>query len=256
VLGLTTAGGASAATIVVSEASLSAGWNADVNSGGTTAFVNADSLLNGGALQLDTDSTTASRASLSTTLHQGTLLSSVTELAYSTKQVAASFAGGDASYQLSIDLDGSAATTTDRTTLIYEPYWQDPVTPLGDPAPVVPGAWQDWDVDAGVFWSSQTAGGFTAGSGGEPFYTLAQAKAIAGASATVTVIGTGVGTYNTDYTILVDGLTFNGTTYDFQPRVFTKDDCKDGGWATNFTEEFVNQGDCVSFFASNGKTHS
>ena len=38
--------------------------------------------------------------------------------------------------------------------------------------------------------------------------------------------------------------------------MFSKADCKDGGWATNFSvDSFVNQGDCVSFYASGGTTH-
>ena len=252
VVGLTMAGPAAAATVTVTEASLGNGWDAVVQAGGTTAFVNADSPLNGGALQLATTDDNASKAALYTTLHQGTLVSAVTDLGYQTKTVVQGDPAGDVSYQLGIDLDGSSATTNDRTTLVYEPYWQDGGE--GDPDPVVPGVWQTWDVYAGLFWSTQSVGGFTAGSGGPPLYTLTQIKTVAGPSATVTVVGVNVGTYNPGYTLLTDGLTFNGTTYDFQPRGITKEDCKNGGWST-MAETFVNQGDCVSFYASGGKTH-
>jgi hypothetical protein len=35
---------------------------------------------------------------------------------------------------------------------------------------------------------------------------------------------------------------------------YTKDQCKNGGWQTNFPAgTFKNQGDCVSFFATGGK---
>jgi hypothetical protein len=35
---------------------------------------------------------------------------------------------------------------------------------------------------------------------------------------------------------------------------YTKDQCKGGGWQTNFPAgTFKNQGDCVSFFATGGK---
>lgn len=46
------------------------------------------------------------------------------------------------------------------------------------------------------------------------------------------------------------------TTYDFEPviKVTSKDQCKNGGWETSNTPVFKNQGDCVSSFASNGKT--
>jgi len=40
------------------------------------------------------------------------------------------------------------------------------------------------------------------------------------------------------------------------PRIFDKADCKNGDWATKFApNQFVNHGDCLSFYASNGKTH-
>jgi len=35
---------------------------------------------------------------------------------------------------------------------------------------------------------------------------------------------------------------------------YTKDQCKNGGWQSNFPAgTFKNQGDCVSFFATGGK---
>jgi hypothetical protein len=53
-------------------------------------------------------------------------------------------------------------------------------------------------------------------------------------------------------TVLVDNTDVNGTTYTYEPN--SKDDCKDGGWQ-NFTfapGPFQNQGQCVSYFASDG----
>lgn len=48
----------------------------------------------------------------------------------------------------------------------------------------------------------------------------------------------------------------NVTTYDFEPVLSpaTKDDCKNGGWATFNTPVFKNQGECVSSVASKGKS--
>ena len=75
-------------------------------------------------------------------------------------------------------------------------------------------------------------------------------------AARIEVLGVNQGSGNSGLLAAVDGLTVGGTTYDFEPRVFSKADCKDGGWATNFSaDSFVNQGDCVSFYASGGKTH-
>lgn len=67
-----------------------------------------------------------------------------------------------------------------------------------------------------------------------------------------------------EQTILVDNVVINDTTFDFEEveepeePVYTKDDCKQGGWQS-FTGEdgqpgpFRNQGDCVSFFATGGR---
>jgi hypothetical protein len=38
-----------------------------------------------------------------------------------------------------------------------------------------------------------------------------------------------------------------------ETSAYTKNQCKDGGWETNFASgTFKNQGDCVSFFAKGG----
>jgi hypothetical protein len=48
----------------------------------------------------------------------------------------------------------------------------------------------------------------------------------------------------------IDNTDVNGTTYDYE--FASKDDCKNNGWATNFTfppGPFKSQGQCVSYFA-------
>jgi hypothetical protein len=56
-----------------------------------------------------------------------------------------------------------------------------------------------------------------------------------------------------DWTI--NSIQFNGTTYTFAKDVTlkSKDQCKDGGWATSYPTTFKNQGDCVSSFAKSKK---
>jgi hypothetical protein len=118
--------------------------------------------------------------------------------------------------------------------------------------PIVPGTWQHWDVDAGLFWSSQTVVAGTcalaAGAGGPPLYTLAQIKTLC-PNAVVLGIGVNIGSFNPSYTVGADGVQFNDTVYDFEVgrRPTSKDDCKDGGWETFNDPAFKNQGDCVSF---------
>jgi len=239
------------------------GWTtADTRPGGTVSYV-VDATAPGspsiGALKLTTDATTAAKAQY---LHEANLpLSSLGSLSYSTKQNSASFAGGDASYQLPVCLGGlndpvTASNPTGCTgfpTLVYEPYANGVVTPA---------VWQNWDVDSGQFWSSRTANGggtclTTAGFGGAPFYTLAALKA-ACPNAFVVGFGVNIGTFNPSYNVEADLVNFNGTTYNFEPYVVAtdKDQCKDNGWK-NVTDPsgkaFKNQGDCVSYFATKGK---
>lgn len=246
VLALTTAGTASAAE-VVHESSLGVTWfnsgpYGDTRTGGGTAFVDSvGAPLGVGALQLDTDASTTAKAQLMTPLHVGTPLADVTDLGYWTKRLIGPEHAA-ASYQLMIDIDGDLSTAG-FTTLVYEPYHNK----------TVPAAWTEWDVDAGQFWSSQTAGGFTRGFGGAPFYTLEDAKRLA-PNAVVTLIGVNIGSNNPGYTVQADALTFQGTTYDFEHGGSSKPDCLDGGWKAA-GRTFKNQGDCISFYASDGATH-
>ena len=195
------------------------GWStADTRPGGTVTFV-ADSTAPAGrgALALTTDATTAAKAQY---LHAAsTPLANVTELSYYTKQNSASFAGGDASYQLVTFLNGG---TSGFTTLVFEPY-QNPLQ-----GPVLPSIWQKWDVDAGLFWSTRAvtcSNGTVAGTpGGPASYTLAQINSLC-PSAVVAGFGVNIGSNNPSYNVETDLFNFNGTVYDFEPaHTCAKDD--------------------------------
>jgi hypothetical protein len=203
---------AHAASTVYVTPSDTQGWaQNDTRPGGSTAYVaDAQTPFGNAALQLKTDGTNEAKADYFKSA-DNVPLSSVQELAYSTKQLAANSAGGDATFQLAVDVNGDAAGGF--TTLVYEPYWQNNENP--DAAPVQPNTWQAWDVDQGLFWSSNSVGGMTAGGGGGPFYTLAQVEGM-NPDAVLQSIGVNVGSYNPNYTINVDGVVYNGTTYDFE----------------------------------------
>ena len=51
---------------------------------------------------------------------------------------------------------------------------------------------------------------------------------------------------------VINAIDFAGTRYTFAADVVLtgKDDCKNGGWATSTMPVFKNQGDCVSYFAT------
>ncbi len=244
---------AAAAVTTVVTPSNTEGWStADTRPGGAVNFVaDATSPFPGGALQLTTNASTTAKAQY---LHAANVtLASTTDLSYYTKQAtttaSTTFAGAAPSYQLIVYLNG---TTTGFTTLVYEPYQN---------GTVIPGTWQQWDVDAGMFWSTRTFtdGGtcsVVAGGGGAPFYTLAGLQA-ACPDAVVVGFGVNIGSNNPGYDVYTDGVVFNETTYDFEldpvPPVvpLTKEECKNGGWMTFTNPSYKNQGQCVSSVVSN-----
>jgi len=186
------------------------GWStADTRPGGAVNFVvDATAPSGRGALQLTTDATNAAKAQY---LHAAsTPLAGVTQLSYYTKQNSAAFAQGAVSYQLPLFLNG----TTGFTTLVFEPYQN---TLQG---PVLPTVWQQWDVDAGLFWSTRTVtcsnGTVTGTSGGPANYTLAMIKTMC-PTASVLGFGVNIGSYNPSYNVETDLVNFNGTVYDFEP---------------------------------------
>lgn len=235
-------------TIVVTPGNLQ-GWStADTRIGGSVQYItDASSPFPSGALQLTTDGTTAAKAQY---LHESnTPISDVQTLGYYAKQTLGPIYA-DASYQLLVDLNGSAEGGF--TTFVYEPYQQTTA--------IVPGTWQQWDVDAGQMWSSRSFSEGTcvtsAGAGGAPFYTLSSIKTNC-PGAVVIGFGVNIGTYNPSYDVSVDGIVFNNTTYDFQldpvnpPTPTTRDDCKNGGWKNFTNPEFKNQGQCVAWVNHN-----
>jgi hypothetical protein len=244
---LALAGTAFAATVVVTQNS--SNWQSvDTRPGGTVSFTTeygAPAGLGSGALKLTTDATTAAKADYWTEDVEGTALAGVTDLAYWTYQAATPQPPVAApSYQVAVDLNGAA--DGGFTNLVFEPYWN--VTQ----GPIVPGVWQDWDVDAGQLWSSRTVTAGTcavvSGAGGPPFYTLAGLQATC-PDAVVLAIGVNVGSFNPGYTVATDGVQFNETVSNFEVgrAPVTKDDCKDGGWMTFNDPSFRNQGECVSY---------
>lgn len=232
-----------AATTIVVTPTNTQGWStADTRPGGNVSFVTDSTAPAGvGALQLTTDATIAAKAQY---MHDANVaLADANELGYSTKQNAGPPVA-DPSYQLAVDLNGAA--DGGFTTLVYEPYWN---------GAVVPGAWQQWDVASGSFWSSRTVtcsnGTVTAGAGGPPLYTLQEIESTC-PEAVVVGFGVNVGSDNPGYDVETDLVGFAGTTYDFEPyaAATAKDQCKDGGWVSVTRADgssFANQGDCIQY---------
>lgn len=215
---------ASADTTIVVTPTDQQGWStADTRPGGSVNFVtDATAPAGCGALQLTTDLTTAAKAQY---MHAAnTPLANVTELSYWTRQVSGP-PHADPSYQLPLCLGGVVAPTEANptgcigfTTMVFEPYQNNG---LAAPSPVItPNVWQQWDVDAGQFWSSRTYTDGTcavvAGAGGPPFYSLTQLQTMC-PNAVAVGFGVNIGTFNPGYNVYTDLVEFNDTVYDFEP---------------------------------------
>jgi hypothetical protein len=250
---------AAATTIVVTPTNQQGWTTADTRTGGDVNFVVDSTAPSGvGALQLTTDATTTAKAQY---MHAtNTPIGSVTELSYWTRQVSGPI-HADASYQLPVCLGGFTSPQTPTnptgctgfTTFVFEPYQNNG---LGAPSPVIiPNVWQQWDVDAGQFWSSRSYsdGSCTvvAGGGGAPFYSLATIQTIC-PNAVVVGFGVNIGSNNPSYDVYTDLVNFNGTTYDFEPYIVAeaRDQCKNGGFSNVKRADgssFKNQGDCIQY---------
>ena len=249
VLALGVVAAAGAAATVVTPTSTHGWTTADTRPGGSVSFVvDATAPSGRGALRLTTDATTTAKAQF---MHDASApLAAVTEASYYTKQNSASFVEGAPSYQLVVFLNGG---TDGFTTLVFEPYQN------VAQGPVVAGAWQKWDVANGLFWSTRTVtcsnGTILGTPGGPATYTL-DAVTAACPNAVVAGFGVNVGSNNPAYDVETDLVSFDGTTYDFEPSFgppTSKDECKDGGWQKFDSPTFKNQGDCVSYVATGGR---
>ena len=211
-------------TVVIKQSNLK-GWVIEESGGGNTEFLlNGTAPLGTGTLNLVSDAQVTARAGASKTVD--VKLVDLEGLSYKTRQNDA-IPEGDAAYRIRFDADGDISTTNDVATLIYEPYWQNAMSP--DPAPVDPDVWQTWNVDDGHFWVSVPGGsaaffstnGVINGAGGPPFFTLPQMQAFY-PNAKVTSFGVHIGSYNPLYNIDVDAVVFGTdvkqSTYDFEPE--------------------------------------
>ncbi|MBX3294076.1 MAG: right-handed parallel beta-helix repeat-containing protein, partial [Acidobacteria bacterium] len=196
-------------------------WQEFTTTGGTVGFaLDPTAPAGNGALSLTTINDNNSRAQYYRDVNVP--LSGITQLSYWSK-TNLGIPEAAPSYAIGIWLDGTPATFTN---LVFEPYWSDGA---GDPAPIVPGTWQNWDVAAGqYFWSSQTrnAGGacvVTAGGGGPPFYSFADIKANC-PNAVVVRHTVYMGSFNPNWNTYVDLVNFNGTVWDFNLETMVDDD--------------------------------
>jgi hypothetical protein len=146
---------------------------------------------------------------------------------------------------INVEVDVNGTDPGGFTTLVFEPVYNT------DQGPVASGQWQHWDAFNGgnaMWWSSRNIPGVCA------FDCYATWSQIVAAHPNA-VIGGGFGLNQgsgnpallTSADALSLGINGSTTTYNFDVPPASKDDCKNGGWATfSIPTTFRNQGACVS----------
>ena len=134
-------------------------------------------------------------------------------------------------YQLVVDFDGDG---TADGILVGEP------TFYGD----------DWWLTNGSAAFVKAGAPNTGGGSGSLWYGTLEEWSAAFPDANVVAFGfsLGSGVYGDG---IINSITFAGETYTFAETVelTSKDQCKNGGWATSTSPVYANQGQCVSSFA-------
>lgn len=243
---------ADGARVVVTPTNAQGWYSGNTTDGGAVTYFNdSTSPYPTGVLALTTNTTQGAKAQYLKDVNIP--LAQVTDLSYYTKHVAGPD-GAAVSYQLNLELYGIVDWTT---AFVFDPSAN---------GQVVNGEWQKWDVYNGRFWANNNVYPIVvAGNGADPYYTLNELKA-AYPNANLRSIGVYAGTFDPGFNVgttkenlnlLTDGITLNGSTYDFEtpppvtsPTYATsKDQCKDGGWMS-FQGSYTNQGQCVSSIVS------
>jgi hypothetical protein len=116
--------------------------------------------------------------------------------------------------------------------------------------PTAPGYGNNWWLNNAAQPFVKAGAPHTGGGFGSPYYGTLDEWRAAFPNANVLAFGFSLGSGVTgDWTI--NAINFAGTRYTFAADVTltSKDQCKNGGWATSTMPVFKNQGDCVSSFA-------
>jgi hypothetical protein len=250
---------AAADTDVVHPGRVGADWHTgDTRPPGTFAFDDTYGGAHGttSALVLSTPDNIAKVQMLSDDW-AGTELADIAALEYDTYRDDASAAGPSLpALNIRVDLTGDGVA--DRY-LVFEPYQA-----YGNGAIQVE-TWQHWDaLDGGdaEWWMSGAASPCPQSNpcawddivADFPAATIEE-----GPDAFQGSIGFNQGSFNAGLLAAADTLHIatgdRDVVYDFQADVVltSKDECKNGGWATSTAPDFRNQGQCVSYFASKGK---
>ena len=220
-----------------------------------------------GSLQLTADDLSTDKVTLVTDAFDGRPIAELEALSYWTYRDGSSTSAGHVVPSINIFITNAGPDGE----VTWAPLVWEPIYPFGAGA-ITDGIWQQWDTMAesetnlaGGWWSTRALGAICAFDCFVSWETVQEENP----HATIIVAGSGAGAVGINlgrgpggsFLGAADGLllTMDGatTTFDFEPKALEKGECKDGGWR-NLTDgegrPFVNQGDCVSYFASEGRT--
>lgn len=238
---------ATAATTTEKVYADSGSWaSSDTRAPGTFDFVAGPGIapLGIGSLHLSTPDSTA-KVNLGNGLLYGTPLSDIDALAYDTYRSSASTGSSVQVPSLQIEVTGSTAQNASGfTTLVFEPVYNT------DQAAITDDTWQSWDAfngGQGIWWSTRDLTHQAAFTGYRSWSDIVADNPNAVVLGAFINQGSGNPGIDANVDAVTLGASGNSTTYDFEPNSapVTKDDCKNGGWAT-FHPAFSNQGDCVN----------
>lgn len=135
-------------------------------------------------------------------------------------------------YDCRYDIVASEGSTTEFTTITFDPSQSYPVTTRGSSPHTCPAS------------PSDMQGLSATGTAVIRAFTLNVGDTSAG--------DTGLASYLDNVVVNTTG---DDTTYDLEPivKLANKEACKTGGWMQSDSPTFKNQGDCVSYFASKSK---
>jgi hypothetical protein len=112
----------------------------------------------------------------------------------------------------------------------------------------------DWWASNGSAPFVKAGAPHTSGGSGTPWHGTLDEWRTAFPTAQVTAFGFSLGS-GVKGDLLLKAINFNNTRYTFAKDIVltSKDQCKDGGWATSYPTTYKNQGECVSSFAKSKK---
>lgn len=256
-IGLSTLGLAAAMPLMAKAASTvtvtptnTQGWTsaaplAETRPGGSVVFTEefgAPTGFGSGSLKVTTTDSSA-KAQYFHPADEGTLLSDVNDISYSTYRSSASTGASNQVAAINVGVDANGDAAGGFTNLVFEPVYNTDQQALANDT------WQSWDAgNDATYWSSNPIPG---APNRDTFVTLSQIKA-ANPDAVVLYYGVNQGSGNPGIVSGVDAFTFGDTTYNFEltNAPTDKDQCKDNGWQSLTDQNgqaFKNQGQCVSY---------